>query len=1101
MKRIFRYTVLLSIVFSGCQKSHNKRFEKLSPSRTGIQFSNTLTETPELNILNYLYFFNGAGVAAADFNNDNLVDLYFTSNQEADRLYLNQGDFTFLDITESAGIDNSGNWTTGVTHADVNNDGLLDIYVCKVGKFRNIRGKNLLFINQGTNKDGIPTFKEDAASYGLDFSGFSTQAAFLDYDLDGDLDMFLLNHSVHPNMTYGKGSQRLQSDPSSGDRLFRNDNGLFKDISENAGIYQGRIGYGLGIGISDLNEDGYPDIYIGNDFFENDYLYINQKDGTFKEIISEDDRAIGHTTHFSMGNDLADINNDGLTDIISLDMLPEDLETYKTSGLEYPFPSYQYYLKNGYAPQYMQNTLHLNLGNESFSEIGQLAGISATEWSWSVLLADYDNDGHKDAFISNGIKRATNDMDFINFISNDAIQKRLATGMSLEDMAFIKEIPQKKTSNYFMKNTGRLSFEDVTSSWYEKTPTFSNGAVYADLDNDGDLDVVVNNVDQEALILKNLSSGNLNTNFLKISLQGGPKNTFGVGARVMVYAGGSKQLQEQFVSRGFLSAVPPELHFGLGDTDKIDSVKVFWPNGMCQVLPSPDINTRISLNEAEARDSVKVLNQKDVREVLLTASQTVIPFRHREPSTLEFDRDPMVPFANTNEGPEISVADLNNDGREDLFISGAKAQASTLFIQQEDGSLISSQQDLFEIDEMNEDVSQVVFDANGDSWPDLLVVSGGNEFREGKRLQPRLYINQKGRFIKDSLQFSGLEINASKVKVWDLQNDGDLDVLIASDQSPLEFGSSSRQYVYLNDGEGNFIADTSDAYREFIELPSVKDFLWADIDKDGEEDLIVTGYWEPIKVLKNVDGTLRLMVNNGLDKSNGWWNTLDAADFDQDGDLDLIAGNWGLNSRLKASREFPITLYRADFDENGTIDPLVTYFEGGKETPFASKDELVKQMPFLNKEFLSYKSFARANLEQLFSKSSLDKADKKQLYELRSIYLVNDGKGNFSPREIPRIAQATITHDIFVDDFDGDDFQDLLLVGNTYEISTQLGRLDASHGIILLNDKKGNFNWVQSPGINISGPARTIERIRIKEQDFLIIGINNGPPLMFKYKE
>ncbi|MBT8285921.1 MAG: CRTAC1 family protein, partial [Flavobacteriaceae bacterium] len=665
MKRILRYTVLLSIVFSGCQKSHNKRFEKLSASRTGIQFSNTLTETPELNILNYLYFYNGAGVAAADFNNDNLVDLYFTSNQEADRLYLNQGNFNFLDITEAAGIDNSGNWTTGVTHADVNNDGLLDIYVCKVGKFRNIRGKNLLFVNQGPNKDGIPTFKEDAASYGLDFSGFSTQAAFLDYDLDGDLDMFLLNHSVHPNMTYGKGAQRLQSDPTSGDLLFRNDNGLFHDISEEAGIYQGRIGYGLGIGISDLNKDGYPDIYIGNDFFENDYLYINQKDGTFKEIISEDDMAIGHTTHFSMGNDLADINNDGLTDIISLDMLPEDLETYKTSGLEYPFPSYQYYLKNGYAPQYMQNTLHLNLGNESFSEIGQLAGISATEWSWSVLLADYDNDGHKDAFISNGIKRATNDMDFINFISNEAIQKRLATGMSLEDMAFIEEIPQKKTSNYFLKNTGRLSFEDVTSSWHEKTPTFSNGAVYADLDNDGDLDVVVNNVDEEALILNNLSSGNPNTNFLKISLHGGPKNTFGVGARVMVYAGGSEQLQEQFVSRGFLSAVPPELHFGLGDVNKIDSVKVIWPNGMSQVLPSPDINTRISLSEAEAKDSVRVHYRKDAWEVRLTATQSEIPFRHKEPATLEFDRDPMVPFANTNEGPEISVADVNNDGRED----------------------------------------------------------------------------------------------------------------------------------------------------------------------------------------------------------------------------------------------------------------------------------------------------------------------------------------------------------------------------------------------------------------------------------------------------
>ncbi|MBT8282958.1 MAG: CRTAC1 family protein, partial [Muriicola sp.] len=604
MKRILRYTVLLSIVLTGCQNSPEKRFEKLSASRSGVDFSNTLTETPELNILNYLYFFNGAGIAAADFNNDGLVDLYFTANQEADQLYLNKGNLQFDRVTEIAGIDNSGNWTTGVTHADVNNDGLLDIYVCKVGNFRNIRGKNLLYINQGSNEEGVPTFKEEAASYGLDFSGFSTQAAFLDYDLDGDLDMFLLNHSVHPNMTYGKGSQRLRYDPASGDRLFKNDDGFFRDISEEAGIYQGRIGYGLGIGVSDLNEDGYPDLYIGNDFFENDYLYINQKDGTFKEIISADDMALGHTTHFSMGNDLADINNDGLTDIVSLDMLPEDLETYKTSGLEYPYPSYQYYLKNGYAPQFMQNTLHLNLGDESFSEIGQLAGISATEWSWSVLLADYNNDGYKDAFISNGIKRATNDMDFINFISNDAIQRRLESGMSSEDMTFIEEIPQKKTPNYFMRNSGQLTFEDVTSSWYKKTPTFSNGAVYADLDNDGDLEIIVNNVDEEALILNNVSAEQLNTNYLKIALKGGPKNTYGMGAKVMIYHKGKEQMQEQYVSRGFLSAVPTDLHFGLGEITAIDSLRVVWPEGVSQLILKPEINTKINLKASDAKDTL-----------------------------------------------------------------------------------------------------------------------------------------------------------------------------------------------------------------------------------------------------------------------------------------------------------------------------------------------------------------------------------------------------------------------------------------------------------------------------------------------------------------
>ncbi|QBA65662.1 hypothetical protein EQY75_11345 [Muriicola soli] len=1101
MKRILRYTVLLSIVLTGCQNSPAKRFEKLSASSTGLDFSNTLTATPELNILNYLYFFNGAGIAAADFNNDGLIDLYFTANQEADQLYLNKGNLRFEKITETAGIDNSGNWTTGVTHADVNNDGLLDIYVCKVGSFRNISGKNLLYINQGLNKEGIPEFKEEAESYGLDFSGFSTQAAFFDYDLDGDLDMFLLNHSVHPNMTYGKGSQRLQYDPASGDRLFKNEDGFFRDISEEAGIYQGRIGYGLGLGVSDLNEDGYPDLYVGNDFFENDYLYINQKDGTFKEIISADDTALGHTTHFSMGNDIADINNDGLTDIVSLDMLPEDLETYKTSGLEYPYPSYQYYLKNGYAPQFMQNTLHLNLGDGSFSEIGQLAGISATEWSWSVLLADYDNDGYKDAYISNGIKRATNDMDFINFISNDAIQRRLESGMSSEDMTFIEEIPQKKTPNYFMKNTGQLTFEDVTASWYNKIPSFSNGAVYADLDNDGDLEIIVNNVDEEALILKNLSAGQPNTNYLKISLQGDLKNTYSLGTKVIIYQDGKEQMQEQYVSRGFLSAVPTGLHFGLGESTTIDSLRVIWPMGTSQLIINPDINTKITLKASEAKDTMPSHFLKRSAGIDLEFVENTIPFRHKEPATLEFDRDPMVPFANTNAGPEVSVADVNMDGRDDLFISGAKAQPSSLFIQQQDGQLVSSQEDLFLLDEMNEDTSHVFFDANGDSWPDLLVVSGGNEFREGSRLQPRLYMNQEGTLIRDTVQFKNLETNASKVVVRDLQNDGDLDVLIASDQQPLEFGSSSRQYVYLNDGEGNFQEDNSEAYRAFIELPSVKDIVWADIDKDGEDDMVVAGYWEPITVLKSINGVLKPMANNGLQETNGWWNTLGVADFDHDGDLDLIAGNWGLNSRLKATREFPITLYRADFDQNGTTDPLVTYYEGGKETPFASKDELVKQMPFLNKEFLSYKSFAAADLEQMFTKTALANAEKKQLYVLRSIYLVNDGQGNFTPRDIPRMAQASIIHDIFVADFNKDEFEDILLVGNAYEISTQLGRLDAAHGIILLNNKKGDFNWIKSPEMDISGPARSIGQIKIKEQDYLIIGINNGSPHMFKYKE
>ncbi|MGB5821969.1 MAG: VCBS repeat-containing protein [Saonia sp.] len=1096
MKRILGFFLAISILCTACTKKEEKLFKKLESSKTNITFKNELTDTPALNILTYLYFYNGAGVAVADFNNDGLKDLYFTSNQGEDKFYLNRGNFKFEDVTGVANIKNVGNWTTGVTHVDVNNDGLLDIYICKVGNYKEIQGNNLLYVNQGVNEQGIPTFKEDAATYGLSFSGFSTQASFFDYDLDGDLDLFLMNHSVHPNRNYGKGSKRREIDSLSGDRLYRNENQTFIDVSAEAGIFQGKIGYGLGLGVSDLNNDGYPDIYVGNDFFENDYLYMNQKDGTFKEIISLDNRKLGHTTHFSMGNDIADINNDGLTDILSLDMLPEDLETYKTSGLEYPFPTYQYYLKNGYAPQYMQNTLHLNLGNANFSEIGSLSGISATEWSWGSLLADYDNDGYKDLFISNGIKGATNDMDFISFIANDHIQRRIDQGMAKEEMAFISEIPEKKVPNYFFKNNGDLTFTDVTTTWFQKENSFSNGCAYADLDNDGDLDIIVNNIDEEAYILENTSDKNSNNSFLKIDFKGEEGNLFGVGAKIIVFTPNRTLTQENFVTRGYLSSVANTMHIGLGKDTVVDSLKVIWPGGKFQTLKS--ISTDALVLEAKNAKGNFYQEDKTENEQYLVQIDSLINFSHKEQSTIEFDRDPLVPYANTNEGPSISVADINKDGLDDIFIGGAKTQTSALFVQDTLGKFSRTQEDVFSADKLNEDVSHVFFDANGDGTQDLLVASAGNEFKASEKLRPRLYLNVNGNFQKTLDQFKNIEVNASKIAVVDFDNDGDMDITLTSDQIPQQFGRTPQQYLLKNDGKGNFEDVTDSICSDCRTIGNVKDFLWIDLDNNGFKDLIMVGHWMPIVIFKNNGTVLKQEEPQGLGKTQGWWNTIVAEDFDKDGDIDLVVGNWGKNSKFSASSKQPITLYSYDFDDNGSVEPLVTYFYKNKETPFASKDELVKQMPFLNKEFLSYQSFASASIQDLFTAKKLDQAYKKQVYELASCYFENDGKGGYLKKELPLIAQASTIQDIAVRDFDKDGFKDILLVGNNYEISTQLGRMDASHGILLRFTEKSDFQWSSNWKLDISGPAKSIQKIRIKGVEHYLVGINNDSPLVIK---